>query len=1245
MKLIYIIGIILILTFPSISTGYSSAQTSAPASSSMEYNFSSLIPGSFPANMSWIGFSVLNSSASSSVQVSNANAGTGLTVSTVNYGNSNDTYLDIRIDSGYGFNLKLTFSWNYNNSVFYTGDNLILENRNQTMLHYQLGPDYGNNLYLNANTSVNLGAEPNPFNAYTLDIAGNQSSGSIYTNVLQGWNESMHVPYVISAKNPYSGSGLNILIGGASSNLTLYNLYLGNGTLDFAVPVASIETGLSSTNFTAPSGLTVDSNSSFLPVADWIDNSLLFWSKTSPGSIEAYNFYNQSVYTLFSFPNGSEGLVSAGDNNAAFFLIRENSGNVLYEYNFTTGSVASNCLNSNTSGRAWMIPDGNSVYILYSNGSVTLMNSNESWQVSTWNATTSLGLPVSGGISANNLLVSFFNSTTGNISVLSYGVSGKHVIVEQYSTRIFGSVEPAISTTHPEPFSLLEFNESTGTVISAMNYVNSTTTQIVTSNTQYIASSGNLIPYRIGNTVHLSSSNSDLLTNINPNSSFISFSENGSIGLSLQNRTLTVFHKSPSPYSGENITLALQPAGRVTGNVSIKYEVNSAVNYSIRASVGNLSIQPSGGYLNFTTSYLSNGTQELVVDVTDIAGYSASVVENITVDNYVASVAVNPIPGSKILVDSRMNIFISGLSGPITSVATFSGYGGGVFTGSEFNITAPSVSGNTTLFLNITDQYGRTLLYAFGYSVVSDNTSGFKTDISPDSYLKSGNLNLSWTGLSYVDFYSILITSYNHTFTYNESDNFTEIQIPSGNYGMAISAYFKNGTDSVMYTENFTVQTFNPELLVKKTQGYYFSFFGDSRNSTLSITADSNVSAVLWINVSRDSQFLITSKGRGNSLNLNLTSAYQQLSLNGIYVVNITAREMSGRENNTSFDFSVNKSVPNVPIQATTLYYNNSSATLPVYFEPDLKYSYTEGNSSSPIILDPSYPTINLTSLYTNVTVTSADPWGNYNSSSVELVYSQVLPVISIATNGRNFVWSKVVTVSYSVKDPVKLVSVSLYANNVSINETKLSDGSLRFTLQGDGTYNISIEALDICGNINTSRQIKVNSSYYPEISSVTTDISLFMGVAHITSVINGTELGSVNVSWEINSKVVSNQSTFWYLLLPGSYNISLVLTYHGKSVLVSRNESTFGFVPETAFLAAIAIFLFRRNYFGSKDENRIKEFITGRTGLSRNSLIAQSRKAGLSRHKLIKTLDKMVSEGELTLNRDPDGNLFVMKK
>ena len=468
------------------------------------------------------------------------------------------------------------------------------------------------------------------------------------------------------------------------------------------------------------------------------------------------------------------------------------------------------------------------------------------------------------------------------------------------------------------------------------------------------------------------------------------------------------------------------------------------------------------------------------------------------------------------------------------------------------------------------------------------------------------------------------------------------VELGSGYFTLYINATGVSGTSVQLVNESFTVQDFNPGLSVKKTPGYYFSFYGNSPNSSLGISVTSNVSSRFWVNETGFAGSAEIYSCNGTYLNLTINRTFGLFRGNGRYEIGITAEEKSGRTTTHLFNISVNNTIPVLNTANSTLYFNESLARIPISFENSTTYWYSlNGNYQNKTTM--ASPFIQLENLSTEIVLEARTLWGNSNSTDLQLIYSREAPGISFSVSQSQLIYTRNFTISYSIADPVKLSRVTLIVNNDSELLGNATSGKFNYAVNSDGFFNLSLDAADLCGNGNSSGKVEVSSHYFPEIESISPEISVFMGIAHLNALLKGNNLESVNLTWTLGGKQIGTGKSAWTFIMPGSHTIVLVLHYHSKTISVDKRVFTMGFIPELFGVIALSSVVIYRKYSGRPDGQMSKELILKNLGKSRKELYKRGRKTGIRASTISETISEMQKSNQIALLKDPNGVDYVM--
>lgn len=1242
MRRLFIIGILVIIMATPFSPGSGKPLSPSTLSGSQrDLNFTSYNIGAYPANLSWINFHNVTQNQDTKILVENSGYGRGLLVSTYAYRSMSNSYLDMEMGLFPNFTIKITFTWAENNSYSQTGENIMVEQGSGNVLQYKFGSNYNNSLYLTGRNTDNLGPEPPALKLYTLQISGSEQNGAVYAGIISGFNQTAHTPVLLNHSYSCNDKNYSILFGGGFSNLTIFNIYLGSTVSGFNTvrngqPENYRETNISSVNF---SGLNQELFAR--PLVDWQDNTLLYATQKNGSQLYSYNFFNNTKTHIMSLGSSQKLISTAGTVYNGYFLIENSPGTILEIYNYTTGLLKHYDLNVELGESSRVYPSSNEVYLQSANGTLTLFNTTSAEVVAKWSINPDL-YPVQSWAQGTSLMSEFYSNSTGVLSTIEVCQNGT---MENLSSIQLGEVDLLPSFANGNSSGLA----SSSSLISGGHFVSfyalageSNAPYVMDSNFTMAGNSGADFFVQNQSGVYVQEQGFLNLTNVKMNSQFISFNNNLTRGLSVYNSTITLYSTSNETFSPDNLSLSISLPNVLRNKVTLTYAVQSNVNYTMKATLGNVSLQPLDGLINISTARFDNGTYVFSFSATNIAGYSSTYEKTVSIDNYKPSIEAQPGNGSVLLSGSQITFGIDNItgvvyitiSGPNNLSLRYSGY--------AFNVTTPGISGFFNLTIKIVDQFGLSYNYTYTFQIDLLNTSGYTTSIIPNSYLPYGDINLSWTRATFATGYNVTIGSNNYQSSLGTVDNFTRLNLGSGHFTLYVNATGSSGAWTQLVKEFFTVQEFNPSLTVNRTSGTYFSFYGNSPNDSLSIRARTNVTSRFWLNSTGPESSDTMYSGNGTYMNFTMNSGLGLFRSNGEFNITVAAMERSGRESTYHFMISVNNSVPALTEGNLTLYFNTSYAHLPVEFLSNTTYWYnSQGNLQNNTAL--SAPYLHLGNLTTNIILNAESRWGNWNRTYFRIIYSTESPEISFQVTPNQLVWSRNFTVAYRVNDPVNLSKVVLEVNNNTRLLSPTTNGKLNYSIGRDGTFNFTLEVSDLCGNRNISNTLDVRSSYFPEIMSIKPEISVFMGIAHFSAGLTGKNLESVNLSWSTGGKLVGSGGSLWIYILPGSHTYVLTLKYHSTTISREKKVFTLGFLPELAvFIASFAILLYRK-YSGKPDSLMTRELISSNIGKSLREIRRIARKSGIRAGTVTETIEAMQKSNEVLLLKDPDGVAYLM--
>ncbi len=1242
MRRVFIVGILVILLASSVQVSSGVLPALNPSIDSQHYlNFNSYSLGSYPSNLSWVNFSNVSKNIDTRISIENSIYGRGLTISNFAYRNLSDSYLRIGLGLFPDFTLKMTFTWNENNSLSQTGQKLFFQDSTGNLMYYKFGSNYNNSLYLGSNNTQLLGPEPQPFGLYTLQLSGSELNSNIYAGMASGFNQTSHMPVVFKDSYSSTAGNYSLLIGGGFANLTVYSIYLcsnvsGFNQLKSGNNINYRENNISSVYFSG-----INPGMFAKPLVDWKDNSIIYALKSTGGDVYSYNFYNNSNSTLFELGSSQFLISTAGTAFNGYFLIGNGTGSIIYIYNYTTGSTSKYKLNFDPGQESRIYSAGKQVFIQSENGSVYDYNTGTKELVAnlSFNKYT---YPVQSWATGTSFETDIYNNSTGMLSTEELSSNGTFKNVSNVN---LSEVDLSPSFTHGDLSSLgssfcLFSNDTFETFYGLSGGV--VTPYIIGSNFSIADWSYKYTFLQNKSGIYLLENGFINLTSVNTDSQFLAFNPNLTEGLSISNATITLYSVNNETFSHDNISIDISVPDVIRGNISLNYRVQSRVSYTVSVTLGNTSLPHSNNTLGINTVMFGNGTYTFSITASNIAGYFAAFTKPVAIDNYRPFVASDPANNSLLLSGSQIGFEISKITGIVHTTVQEPGNFTLEYSGYTFNVSTPSESGFFNITVELVDRFGLSYNFTFSYMIDVPNLSGYSTNIVPGSYLRDGDLNLSWMQVSFASTYNVTLTSGNFKSSIVTIGNFTRLELSSGHYTLFLNATTSSGNTKELVEETFSVQDFNPSLTVNRTVGNYFSFLGDSPNNSLCIKASTNVSSRLWVNTTGPQGSETLYNGNGTYLNFTISRSSAISRIDGLYNFSVVAMERSGRVSSRNFTISINNSIPHLLPINTTLYYNTSNAELPIVFESNTSYWYSAlGANQSNISI--SQPFLKLQNLSTEITLNARDLWGNYNESPLRIIYSERNPSILFNATPLRLLWSRNLTITYRIADPVPLSAVKLLVNNVTVHLGNASSGIVNYKVNQDGPFNLTIEAMDLCGNSNISMTLAAKSSYYPHITAFVPEVSIFLGFAHFNSRLTGKDLETVNITWSENGKEIGSGNSFWALVLPGSHMYVVTLHYHSTTIYREKRIFTLGFAPELAASLAVIVALLYRKYSGITDDVLSREIVLENLGMKRKEIYRMARKAGVRIGTLTDTIAAMQKADEVLLLRDPDGVVYLM--
>lgn len=1216
------------------------------------YSFDNLSTGSHPSNASWISFGTINRSSTFNDVVSNTSLGRGLDVYSSSYYHS--SYLLMNISENRNFTLLINFSWNDGSSNSLTKNIMEFNGSGGRLFNASFGPNPEfETTVSNLTEKKNIGPEPPPSSVITMRATFyRDSKGFGYLSMEKSSLNHSIVPIKIGTRNPL-GSNLALKVGGNYCNITIYSISLEPPNRSTGIlGQAGSSINYNSTGYSLNSEAQANTSSQYRPYLDLNLNSVIYY--TAGRRLASYDFYNMSTsYISGDVVNIHGGLVSA----SSLYYWSEGSTLKLFRVNLENLSLS--VLNTSMTLKGSVFAISENKMLLFYNETGWAYDYN----IST-GATSNIS-SLSGGASHEGyqmLSASLYNNTLhvkaasnerGQYITSTYGFRNLSLTAKSFDNYSFLNSgvtvlstqwsSDGLTTLYRNSYSFSQDDLATrngSTAISGltgsfstMPYSGKNFTLVTVDNNLLKVSSGkissgtNVVPGNNAERMYATANLSEILLL-------------GRSGMELY-------------YTGSSIPLS-NSGIKVTGNSTYLLRGTSFVNVSIESSIEYyVSLNTSGYFyeLNNSTSFLINSTvmpegpDQATVLARNRAGFTSEMNITLVIDNGQPELNMNPRNGSYIANSTELSFSVS------DSVAVSyvkSGYGGISMTflsgNGSFELSTGNKTGQISVYLSVEDIYGLSFNFTLEYNVVGYRHTN-KMSLFNGEYLSSTGTNLSWNPMQNATQYYLHIHTEISYYTITTRANNSQLNLENGNDSIALYAELLDNRTVFASEVNVTVITYGPSLQMSKLPYGSYSLNGNSNRSSFETEIKSNITARITASVTTPDGITELNVTGQTSLYFNTSRFSKDFVLNGIYAIRISAVSMSGTGNASVVYMHVNNTIPSTPVTIGVVYTNKSETSTGLLKQGGLNYSATIslGKESAPALLGKE-GLVQLPfgqGLY-NLDITDFSLSGNHNSTTLEIYYFNETPIVRINVE-RNVVVGNSTVLNYSITDQVPLYSANLTVNGTSRNLEAVS-GSQRIYFSHNGLYNISLSVEDRCGNSKKTANITVNVSYYIHLKSPEI-ISHRNGNEWVFSIsAKGNGLSRVSVTWYVNGRKASQGQVLNTTLGIGVHTVAASLKYQGKSASVEKRVIVTGAVPYVAVPSAVAALILYRAVGTNRDTVEIRKVILENLNGSMKDTISRGRRIRATSSTIKKEIYRMQREGKLSIERDPDGNRYVME-
>ncbi|MCL5786262.1 MAG: hypothetical protein M1151_06315 [Candidatus Thermoplasmatota archaeon] len=1194
------------------------------------YNFSALPSGSFPGNLSWINMSVEGR------QYMNATIGRGagsvgldLRDNTMNYAGWVWTNLTVQGNSS----VNIVFSWN---------DNLSYS-LSEPDIGTFLGPGQGGNLSFGS---------PDGYDARLTDQSGYFNLGpqpayNVKTSIRFFLPPLDQAPMMFSVSNGSSGDfpqimnltdrfngNLDLRWGGMFTNMTIYSITMEKGIAAYLPVNESVpeyrrvqDASLGSGSF---------QRYGFLPVSRI--NGVLY---AEPGAgLGILNYYNGSVSTVIPAEPGfnvSDSWISRS-GNCLFATMASTTGILLYNLSLSNTSFACASL---------MVSDTSSVTVFRNpSGAAILDGANLTWfsiQGSSINREWSLSLFPGAG---TKILYAHLGAGKFTATMLENGSmysAEVNISTGDPGTSLLGSSD-LVSEAYPPEFYNDTVRSAWRTVTGTVVIFNGTMEEFAIPGTpQITAVAGSNEGFTVTTAKGILVGNGTRI--------ILDTGEVSGTAVPLGNGSFVdvvpgycILAGTAFPFSPDTISLGKTSPVTIHGNATIGIGVSSALPYEVRLNLSGKEFLSNGDTIAIDPQGIPDGTYLASVTAENEAGYVARGNITVYVDVSGPGIGVTPSNSSYVPDDFALSVNGTSIFGisriNVTSANLTWEFNG---TGATVPFSLNNYTGPLHVSILVSDSLGFSREVNVTYNAISANAAGFRASIRNGSYLNRTHQNMTWTPISGISRYEIVVRSASGSIYYYTATNRTTMILPEGHSNIGIYCDFLDGVEERVSNLSVTVISYRPGLTITRTTDSAFSFFGNSANDTFTMTAASNMTAYIGVSISSPSGQNVMELSNRNTTTISIGPGTAGFSISGNYSVKVVALSLSGTENVSAFAILVNNTVPQCPFKPQSIYSRTGNGSIPGQPVPGLRYLVTVAGPGE----------IQQIQSYTNwinesaqgeyqINVTGISDSGNFNSTNLTFFYYNLTPQLTVSYPGI-MINSSSLEIAFSVIDPSPMRNVSVTCGTLGLDDNlSLTRGQFLIQFPTNGNYILNFTAEDKCGNA-VSRNLSESVRYFINVTSSSIESAVFGTSGTFRVVLNGNIGHTPNVSWYVNGKFAGNGITTSNNLNYGQNEVAAVISYNGRQITDSSGVYCVGFVPEiVTVIAASAYWVYRRATV-NKDESALSDMLKEMNGASLRQIFREGKKHRFSRAKINEKINGALATGRWHISTDISGKEYLM--
>ncbi len=1142
----------------------------------------------------------------------------------------NASFLQANLKGEPGWAYELNFSWNFNMSYSMSNVKIFFNEGNVRMFCISFGVNNRNTLKLNYGNGMEIINESIIQNVkYELQIGFSKTLKMAYISIGRDAENSILIPYTFNISQLYSSTTDNSMyFGGNYYNFTLYSLKSVNGSFPVLNSPEKIEPY--SKAFGIPQSLSTIVG--IRPFFDKTMNTVIFDSTTS---INFMNIVNGSTWHdnfTMSFGHPAS-WINIG--NILYTLYRNESQCLIISLNLLNLSIFNYSSILNCSSGSFTHA-GENLLIIEDNGSVEWLSRNTGQWI-LLSDMIAYGNVIYAEPSGNNTDFDIYNNTDNSLTY--YTISADLQITSNAVSKLNVYGEPDIHICPEEngtiDSSITEQKNPPGTLWFNQDLIFQYDIILWYANEN--------LWYMVNGSIFLwnSSRSLEISTNLSKSTSF-SYFESDSILIGMNSSEITVSNLSGSDLYTDRSPAISGPANPVLKGITyLNFTINSSFSYTSTLSILGKNIKAfNSSDFRVNSTGFQNGYFPYEFIVNTVNGLSSNMSGHIIIDNAEPLSSLSIQENSPVYPGETLNLSVSDSVG-IEKIDFGFNHKVMETSGNSVEITIPNNRTGSFIFFNYTifDDFGLEFNYSIFYHYIQENHSFFHSSITNGEYFKSGSFNLTFSKLGNVSNYDVEIMSHNITI-FNEitDENWVNIEnIGNGRFSLVIEGQYSAGNKVMLQTANFSVISFAPGISHSFTNDTFYSFEGNSINNSLNLILYSNISSVIHLNITNENGDEVLYGFYEDYVNFTLNSSSAQFLQNGAYFMSLKIISLSGTFSYFNTSFIVNNSIPSINLQ-TTYFVNYSVIALNT--SHGVRSNFTSDQEGISFTNDSIQ--MNHTGTYTG-TITVVSNSLNYETKNILIYYCTSKPIISIKVHYYSLVLlNKSITINMSISDRMQIIEKYLIMGKEKI---AISGNSIDISPPTDGLFNITIYALDACGNQNLSDKLQIMDEYFPEVTSSSISGFVIGKYSSLTVNLKGYALSRVNITWFINHRE-EGKGTHYGGVLPLGYDIIQVqITYGNHTVTDSYGTISITNLPIIIpTLMGVSFFTVRR-LRRIRNKDQIESFLNGIDHLYLGDFRKRCKELNLSFRAALKLMKEKVSEGTLKYGLDLNGKKFVMKK